>query len=267
MKEKLGQAFINLMDSVIAAVPKITMAIVFVIAAVLIAKAVEKVLRYMLAKVRFDALVGKTGIDQALQRLGIRQQLTVLIPRFTYFLILLMLAKTGVDALGLVAISDAIGAFFAYLPNIVAALLLLVLGSSVGQFAGRTVTQSAESSGIEFAPALGRLVSSLILFVCAMMAIAQLKIDTDIVRIVISFILGGAALAFGLSFGLGSREIVQNLTAGFYLRKILLVGRNVEVAGEQGVLKAVTATHVILESQGKELAIANQTLLHQITRQ
>ena len=243
------------------------MAIVFVIASLVIAKGVEKVLRYTLAKVRFDALVGKTGVDQAFQRLGIRQQLTELIPRFFYFLILLMLAKTGVDALGLVAISDAIGAFFAYLPNIVAALLLLVLGSSVGQFAGRTVTQSAESAGIEFAPALGRLVSSLILFVCAMMAIAQLKIDTDIVRIVISFILGAAALAFGLSFGLGSRDVVRNLTAGFYLRKFLLIGKNVEIAGHQGLLKAVTATHVILEWQGKETAISNETFLHQITRQ
>jgi hypothetical protein len=265
VKEKLGQAFINLADSIIAAVPKITLAIVFVIAALVIAKAVEKVLRYTLAKVRFDALVGKTGIDQALQRLGIRQQLTLLIPRLVYFLILLMLAKTAVDALGLVAISDAIGAFFAYLPNIVAALLLLVLGSSVGQFAGRTVTQSAESAGIEFAPALGRLVSSLILFVCAMMAIGQLKIDTDIVRIVISCILGAAALAFGLSFGLGSRDIVRNLTAGFYVRKFLLIGRNVEIDGRQGLLKAVTATHVIIESQGKETAISNEMFFHRIT--
>jgi hypothetical protein len=267
VKEKLQQSFINLADSIIAAIPKITMAIVFVIAALVIAKVAERILRYTLAKVRFDALVGKTGIDQALQRLGIRQQLTVLIPRFVYFLILLMLAKTGVDALGLIAISDAIGAFFAYLPNIVAALILLVLGSSVGQFAGRTVSQSAESAGIEFAPALGRLVSSLILFVCAMMAIAQLKIDTDIVRIVISFFLGGAALAFGLSFGLGSREVVRNLTAGFYLRKLLWIGKEVEIAGHRGVLKAVTATHVILESEGKDTTISNETFLHQIARQ
>ena len=267
MKEKLGQAFVNLADSIIAALPKIAIALLFVVAALFIAKGVEKVLRYTLSKIRFDALVGKTGVDQALHRLGIRQQVTFLIPRLIYFLILLMLAQTGVDALGLTAISDAIRAFFAYLPNIVAALLLLVLGSSVGQFAGRTVTQSAESAGIEFAPALGRLVSSMILFVCGMMAIAQLKIDTDIVRIVISFILGAAALAFGLSFGLGSRDIVRNLTAGFYLRKILIVGKNVEIAGQQGWLKAVTATHVILESQGKETAISNETFLHQIAKQ
>ena len=267
MKEKLAQAFINLGDTIIAAVPKIALGIVFVIGALLVAKIVEKVLRYALTTIRFDTLVGKTGIDQALQRLGIRQELTVTIPRLVYFLVLMMLAKTAVDALGLTAISDAIGAFFAYLPNIVAALLLLILGSSLGQFAGRTVANSAESAGIEFAPALGRMVSSLILFVSAMMAIAQLKIDTDIVRIVISFILGGAALAFGLSFGLGTRDVVRNLTAGFYVRKLLSIGRNVEIAGHQGTLKSVTATHVILESQGHEMTISNETFLQQIAKQ
>lgn len=122
-----------------------------------------------------------------------------MIPRLVYFLVLMLLAQTAVEALGLVAIGNAIDSFFGYLPNIVAAMLLLLLGSTVGQFAGQTVAQSAESSGLDFAPALGRFVSAAILFVCAMMAIAQLKIDTEIVRIVTTLVLGGAALAFGLS--------------------------------------------------------------------
>ena len=148
MKEKLIHAFTDLGDSMIAAVPKVIVGILLVIAALLIAKAIEKMLRYGLTKVRFDELVGKAGIDQALQRLGIRQELTILFPRLAYFLVLLILARTAGDALGLTAISSAIGAFFAYMPNIVSALLLLILGSTVGQFAGQTVAQSAESSGI-----------------------------------------------------------------------------------------------------------------------
>jgi hypothetical protein len=267
MKEKLTLAFSNLADSIIAAVPKVLLGIALVIGALLVAKLIEKALRYALTKIRFDALIGKAGIDVALQRIGIRQELTVQIPRLVYFLVLLILAKTAVDALGLVAISDAIGAFFSYLPNIIAALLLLILGTTVGQFAGQTVAQSAASSGIDFAPALGRLVSGLILFVCAMMAIGQLKIDTDIVRIVTSFILGGAALAFGLAFGLGTRDIVRNLAVGFYVRKVLVVGRPVEIAGQQGTLRAITPTHVILESEGREISISNATFLDQAAKQ
>jgi Mechanosensitive ion channel len=100
-----------------------------------------------------------------------------------------------------------------------------------------------------------------------MMAVAQLKIDTEIVRIITSFVLGGAALAFGISFGFGTRDIVRNITAGFYARKILTVGKPLEVSGQQGVLVAITATHAILRQDGVETAVSNSTFLDHVTRQ
>jgi len=266
MKDKLIQAFTSLGDSIIAVVPKVLVGILLIVGALLVAKIIERSLRYMLTKARFDSLVGKVGVDRAL-RLGLRQELSTLIPRLAYFLVLLLLARTAVDALGLTAISSAIGTFFGYLPNVVAALLLLILGGALGQFAGDTVARSAEASGIEFAPSLGKLVSGLVVFVSAMMAIAQLKIDTDIVRIVTSFILGAGALAFGLSFGFGTRDIVRNIAAGFYARKILTIGRPLEIAGQRGTLRAITATHVILESGDQSTTVANAVVLDQIAKQ
>ncbi len=267
MKEKLLQAFGNLADSAIVAVPKIALGLILVVLGLAVAKLIEAGLRYALVKSRFDTLAAKLGIDKALTQLGLNQPLSVILPRITYYLALLVLANTAADALSLVAISSAIGAFFAYLPNIVAALLLMILGSSIGQFAGQAVTQSAESSGIEFAPALGKMVSSAILFVCAMMAIAQLKIDTEIVRIVTSLVLGGAALAFGLSFGLGTRDIVRNLAAGFYARKVLEVGKPITLSGESGVLSSITSTHLVIDSDGRQSIVANADLLDHVARQ
>lgn len=107
----------------------------------------------------------------------------------------------------------------------------MILGTSLGQFTGEMVAQSARNSGIDFAPSLGKLVSGLIVFVVCMMAVAQLKIDTEIVRIVTSFILGGAALAFGISFGFGTRDLIRNITAGFYARKFLEAGNRLEILG------------------------------------
>jgi small-conductance mechanosensitive channel len=267
IRQRLIDAFANLISSVVNAVPTLIVGILLVAGAFLLATLAERSLRFILTKVRFDQLVGKAGIDQAFQRLGIRQDLTWVIPRLVYFLVLLLLAQTAVEALGLEAIGNAINAFFSYLPNIVAAMLLLLLGSTVGQFAGRTVTSSAESAGLDFAPALGRLVSSGILFVCAMMAIAQLKIDTEIIRIVTSLVLGGAALAFGLSFGLGTRDIIRNIAAGFYARKLVAIGRPLEIKGERGVLVAVTATHTILEFEGKETLLPNSEFLNEVAKQ
>ena len=265
---QLSTAFLNLLNSAIAAAPKVVVGIVLIVVGWLFARMVEVVLRQILVRIRFDTLLERVGIDKTLQRIGIRQQLNLLIPRIVYFLLLLLLARTGSDALGLTAISGAIASFFDYVPNIVAALLLLILGTTVGQFAGDMVKESAESSGIDFGPALGRIVSSLILFVVMIMAISQLRIDTEMVRLVTSVLLAGAALAFGLSFGLGTRDLVKNLVAGFYARKVLEVGKTVEIAGQQGTLAAITATHIILEQPDKQsVSIANTMFLDQIAKQ
>src|ERR1700677_1276693 len=266
MEEKLFKDFASLGSSVAAAIPKVAFGILLIVLGLLLAKLVEVALRTVLVRIRFDSLVEKAGVDKALQRIGLRQQLNLFIPKLAYFLVIFLLAKTASDALGLIAISNAIGAFFSYLPNIVAALLLLILGTTVGQFAGQMVTQAAESSGIDSAPALGKLVSALIVFIVAMMAIGQLKIDTEMVRIVTSFFLAAGALAFGLAFGLGTRDIVRNIVVGFYTRKILAVGENLEIAGQTGVLTAITATHTILEKQGQEIMVANSTFLDQVAK-
>ena len=267
MKQKLIEAFTGLGNSVVTAAPKVAIGILLVILGFIVAKLVELALRTVLIRAHFDGIIERVGVDKALHRIGFRQKLSFAIPRLIYFLVLFLLAKTVSDALGLIAISDAIGAFFSYLPNIIAALLLLILGSTIGQSAGQMVTDAAENSGIDFAPALGKLVSGLILFVVGMMAIGQLKIDTEMVRIVTCFVLGAGALAFGLAFGLGTREIVRNLVVGFYTRKILAVGKRLEIAGQSGELAAITATHAILNSDGQDVLVANSIFLEQTSKQ
>ncbi len=267
MKEKLFESFQGLVNMVVGAAPKVVVGIVFLIISILVAKVLEKLLRLLLVRVRLDNLVQQAGLDKTLARIGIRQKLDFFIPRLVYYLILCLLAKTLADTLGLVAISDALGAFFSYLPNLIAAFLLILLGSAVSQFVGTTVRQAADNSGLDFAPALGRLVSGLIFFIVAVMAIAQLKVDTEMLRTVTAIVLAAGALAFGISFGFGARDIVRNILAGFYARKFLQVGKPVDVVGQQGILRAITATHTILEKDDSSISLSNGTFLDNVARQ
>lgn len=267
MKEKLFESFQGLVNMVVGAAPKVVLGLILLFASILAAKAVEKVLRIFLVRVRLDNLVQQAGLDKTLQRIGIRQKLDFFIPRLVYYLILCLLAKTLADSLGLIAISDALGAFFSYLPNLIAAFLLVLLGSAVSQFVGTMVHQAAESAGLDFAPALGRLVSGLIFFIVAVMAVSQLKVDTEMLRLVTTIVLAAGALAFGISFGFGARDIVRNILAGFYARKFLQVGKPIEIVGQQGTLRAITATHAILEREQHSISVSNATFLDQVGRQ
>jgi hypothetical protein len=145
MEKKFLEAFVGLANSIASAIPKVALGILLFILGLGIAKLVEVALRAALIRVRLDSLIEKARVTKALQRIGLRQQLSLFIPKLAYFLIIFLLAKTASDALGLVAISDAIGTLLSYLPNILAALLLLILDITVGQFAGQMATQAAES--------------------------------------------------------------------------------------------------------------------------
>jgi small-conductance mechanosensitive channel len=267
MERKLLEAFAALGNSIAYAIPKVGAGILLIILGFVAARVVEILLRTMLVRAHFDRLAEKSGVAKALRRIGIRGQLNVFLPKLAYFLVIFLLVKTVSDALGLIAVSNAIGSFFAYLPSVVAALLLLILGTTASQFAGQMVTRAAESSGVESAAALGKLISALIIFIVAMMAMSQLKIETEMIRTVTSFVLGAGALAFGLAFGLGTRKIVRNIVTGFYARKFLAIGKSLEIAGQSGILTAITATHVILTQDGKEIIVPNSTFLDQTSKQ
>lgn len=129
------------------------------------------------------------------------------------------------------------------------------------------MAEAAERSGIEFASSLGGMVSGLLLLVLGIMAVSQLQIDTEIIRVVTASILAGMALAFGLTFGLGSRDVTRNILAGFYARKTFTIGEDLEVKGERGELKGITPTQTLLQQGDRIVAVANSVFLEEVVKQ
>jgi len=266
MKERIVESFKDLLDTTIELAPNVLVGIVLLIIAVIFAKVVERVLRSILTRLDVDKLVQRAGVDQALSRIGLRQELNIFLPRLAYFLILMLLARTLAQAAGLEAISEAFGAFFSYLPSLIAALLLLILGSAAAQFAGKAVCTAAEGAGIDFAPTLGRVVTALIIFIVGVMAVSQLKIETEIIRIVTTVMLGAAGLAFALSVGLGTRDVSRNVVTGFYVKRLFEPGTVTEIDGHRGTVIGVTATHTVLKTDEGLVRIANSRFLETVAK-
>lgn len=103
------------------------------------------------------------------------------------------------------------------------------------------------------------------MFVLVVMAANQLRIDTEMVRLVAMAVLGGAAPAFGLSFGLGSREVTRAILAGFHARRTLEIGEPIE--GGKGRLDVITPLHTVIEKNGRSTIVANNIDLDEPVRQ
>jgi hypothetical protein len=87
------------------------------------------------------------------------------------------------------------------------------------------------------------------------------------IRVVTVAGLAGIALAFGLAFGLGSRDIIRNIMVGFYARKTFQIGKEIEIRGETGKLQSITPTQTILQQGGRRVAIKNSVFPEEVVRQ
>lgn len=255
----------DLQQATVNIVPRFLTAVAVVVVLLVAAKTIERLLAAFLRRVRLDDRLAEGGMDRTLQRLGI-ESISQLLPRLVYYLLLFLFARTAADAYGLTAISEAISALFGYLPNVGAALILVVAGTALSQFVGDAVTRAAEESGVEFARSLGTVVSGAIVFIVGVMAIGQLRFETEMVRIVTVCVLSGAGLAFGLSVGLGSRDVTRNVLAGYYARQLFRPGDPLEVRGERGVLRAITATQTVIEQGAGLVIVANSALLDETVK-
>ncbi|GJM43485.1 MAG: hypothetical protein DHS20C21_03270 [Gemmatimonadota bacterium] len=267
LTETITEIFRGLGQFVAELVPRLVTGLVVFLLGLLIAKIVERILRTTFVRLRIDALLDRVGITDTFQSLGIQGSIGESVARMVYYLIVILFLQNAADAVGLAPISNAITSFFAYLPNLVAALLVMVFGNVVAQFAGGAARRSAEDSGVDYAPALGNLVSASILFVVAIMAISQLGIDTAMIRTVVVLSLAGLSVGMALSFGLGSRETTRNLMAGFYARKLFKMGEEIEVGDVRGTLTSITATKALIEVDGRTVAVSNVRLADEAVTQ
>lgn len=264
-------ALSSVLDSLTGAVagflPKFLTGLGVLLVGWLLAKVASRAIRTAFDKLKLNDLLDRLGLSATLKRLGLQDSPGDLLAKLAHSLILILFVQSAALSIGLVAVSGAITAFFNYLPNLVAGLMVLLVGMAVAQFASGAVTRSARDSGVEFAPVLGRIVSALIIFIVGLMAVTELKIDTDVIRSVVLVMLSGCALALALAFGLGARDITRNLVAGYYARKIFTAGERIEIKGRTGTLAGIAPVHTLVEEDGRVTTIPNSVFIDEAVRQ
>lgn len=267
MSEQMVALLNQLTTDAIAWAPRLVVMFLLIVLGLMTAWIGERLLSAALVRLKFDALLGRTGVDRTLHLIGVRTPLEKIVPRIAFYLILFLFVRAAADALGLTAISTAIASAMDYVPNVVAAVMIVIVGAAIAQFSGRAVRSMAKDAGIQFASAMGSVTYGFIFFVLAMMAIAQLRVETRMVELAAGTILAAGGLGFGLALGLGSRDAMRSILAGYYARQLLRIGSVLEVDGTRGTLVSITPTQLLLETETDFVTVPNTTLMEKGGRQ
>jgi len=198
-------------------IPSIAGAIVILIVGWLIAKLVEAVLVRVLKAVRLDAASDKAGISNILAQGEIRLSLTELIGAVVYWIITLVVIATALGTLNLTVAADLVARLIEYIPNILAAIFILIVGAFVADFVAAIVRTATGNAGMKKAGLLAKITKTTLIIFAVIIAIEQLKIASTLIVLAVNVVLISIGIGIALAFGLGCKDIagkfVQDLIA------------------------------------------------------
>jgi hypothetical protein len=196
----------QMLTRILAYLPVLLGALIILIVGWIVAKAIKRIVDWLLKTARFDVLADKAGISGILRKGDLGISARELVSRLVYWLVIIMVLVMVVNALGLPKASDVLTSLFAYVPRVIAALLVLIVAVFLASFVSGIVRIAAGNANLPKPQLLAGISRWAIIIFAVTISLAQLGIAPLLVTATFNIILGGICLALALAFGLGGKD-------------------------------------------------------------
>ncbi len=171
-----------------------------------VAKVIRSAFHQVFKAIYIDKIADKAGLSDALDKGGIRMTVSELLSTLVYWLVIVMVLVMTINALGLTVASQLLDRLFAYIPNVISAVFVLVLGMFLGNFVSGIVHAAAKNTNIPKPEILGKVSKYAIVVFAVTISLEQLGIAPLLIGATFNIILGGIVFGLALAFGLGGKD-------------------------------------------------------------
>jgi hypothetical protein len=210
--EEVSYSFTTVLQEMIFYLPRIIAALIILIIGLFIGKAAGKLVAGLLDKVGLDNAVEKTFLGDMIRRSGmtIKGVFDALVRWFIYIIFIM----AAINVLDIPVFTQLLHQFVLYLPQLIAGILILVVGLILVNFVMNWVSRELSSSGVAFADMITTALRAFLSLIVIILALDQMLIDTKIIYtflVPLAWGLGlGIALAVGIGVGWGSKDVVSD---------------------------------------------------------
>jgi small-conductance mechanosensitive channel len=216
MNDTLFQPLQNALSTFLSYLPQLVGAIVIFIIGYIVAKVLQAVVGRVLQGIGFDSWMEKGGIKQFFDRAQTSYTPATVLGRLVFWFVFIIALTMAADALGIPQVSAVLGQLIAYIPSIIAAIL--ILAALLANFVSGIV-RGATGSGL-----LANVARYAIIVYAVFAAITELGIAVELTAPTFLILLGAVALAAALAFGIGGREVAQDILQKAYNRSNEVTG-------------------------------------------
>ncbi|MDE2845957.1 MAG: mechanosensitive ion channel [Gemmatimonadota bacterium] len=263
LKESGIQIAVWMRDTVLQVAPLLLEALLYLVVGLFVARLIRKLVSRLLDKA--DRIVPYGSMKTYVKSFIQRHRVPVLLGGIAYWTVIVVVLAVVSDTLGLVVVSSWLEALAGYLPRVIGAVAIIIVGFICSIVLRDVIEMAAGSIGLDLGEHLLRFVRFLIVAVAILLAAGQLGVDVSVISGLILVIVGGVLLSAALAFGLGARASVSNILASHYLRKSFSEGEYVRIEGHRGRIIQITATAVILESDEGRVVVPASVFNERIT--
>ncbi|MFN0201655.1 MAG: mechanosensitive ion channel family protein [Bacteroidia bacterium] len=181
--------------------------------------------------------------------------------KIVYWFVFLIFLLSATEAMGLQMLSQQISALIQYLPKLITALFIFLMGVYVASGIRDAVGTAAKAMGIKPWRVLSSIVFYLISLFVGVTALNQAGIDTQIITSNMTVIIAGLMLAFALAYSFAARPFLAGILSASYTKTHFKVGQIIEIEGNTGKIAALDNVSVVLENEQGKIILPSQKLL------
>lgn len=245
----------SILKDIASALPGIFGAFVVLIFGWITIKIVSFVVKKILKVAKVGVLSDKINDAKLFGDSDIEIDIAKVLLSFIKGVLWLVFIIVAADVMNLKIISTEIANLLRYLPVLLTALIIFMIGLYLAKTIKKTVTTVFESMDLGGGKVLGNVLFYMIIIFVSITALNQAGIDTEIITSNFTIILGAFLFAAALALGLGSREVVGDLLRTFYTRKIYEVGDKVKFDKIEGRVEAIDNISVIIKTKSGKVVV------------
>ncbi len=208
----LKTSFQGLWAGVIMFIPNLIIALVILFIGWAIGAAVAKAISHFMKAIKFDDALQKAGFENLVKKAGLNLNSGHFLGGIVKYFIIVVFLIASFDVLGLTAVTDFLrGVVVDYLPHVIVAALVLLVGGVVGDVVARVVSASAKTAGVTSAGFVSTVSKWAVWVFAILVALSQMGIAGAFIQTLFTGFVVAVSLALGLSFGLGGQQAASRV--------------------------------------------------------
>ena len=254
LTDRVIHAFDAHLGVLLDALPGLLSGLLVLLVGWLIARVLRWTTGRLLKRLGLDAAAEKSGLDRQLQRFG-GLKLSKLIGLVVYWAVLLVFLLAAADVMGLETVTRGVEGFLAYLPTLLSALAIFVIGLVFAEKVKQGMSTLMSSVGIGGGKVVAQVLFGLVALFMTITALNVAGIDTTLITSNILIVIGGVLIAFGIAYGLAARGILTNILSSYYGRDRIKPGQRIRIGQDEGVVERIDSIAITLDTGDRKVML------------